>query len=57
MLPFGEAIETGGSEMHRRIKQEVRSRHEACNKKFKEWEILQQFFHHSVDKLLPHSHR
>jgi hypothetical protein len=40
----------GGSEVHKKIKQDVRSRHEACNRRFKEWEILNQTFRHGVDK-------
>jgi hypothetical protein len=28
----------------------VRSRHEACNRRFKEWEILNQTFCHGIDK-------
>jgi hypothetical protein len=32
------------------VKQDVRSRHESCNKRFKEWEILNQVFRHGVDK-------
>jgi hypothetical protein len=42
--------ETGGSEVHKKVKQDVRSRHESCNKRFKECEILNQVFRHGVDK-------
>jgi hypothetical protein len=28
----------------------VRSRHETCNRRFKEWEIFNQTFCHGVDK-------
>jgi len=41
--------ETGGSKVHEKKKNEVRSRHESCNKRFKEWDILNQVFRHDLE--------
>jgi hypothetical protein len=42
--------ETGGSKVHKKKKQDVRSRHESCNKRFKEWDVLNQVFRHGLER-------